>query len=339
MRLAVLAQRVGGELVGDPGIEIEAVVAPEDARPGTVVVLTDPRRLAEVEAGHAAVILPRDAPATSLPSIRVEETRMALALAIRALVPAVAPPPPGVHPTCVIGSGTRIGAGVYLGPYVVVGDEVTIGDRSQIHAHGILEQGVVLGADCVLHSRVTIRHGCSLGSRVIVQSGTIIGSDGFGYAQDARRRHVPIPQVGRVVIGDDVEIGANVAIDRAMLGVTRIGRGTKLDNLIQIAHNVQIGEDCAFAAAVFIAGSARIGDRVLIGGFVGIKDHVEIADDAIVMADTGVWREVPAGTVVAGHPAQPRFAERRSQAVYQRLPALVRQLRELAQRVRRLERR
>ncbi len=336
MRLEALAQRVGGELVGDPGIEIDAVASPEDARPGTVVVLTDPRRLPQVEAGGGAVILPRDAPATSLPAIRVGDVRMALALTIRAFVLAAAPPP-GVHPTCVVGSGSRIGAGVYLGPYVVVGDGVTIGDRAQVHAHGILEQGVVLGPECVLHSRVTIRYGCSLGSRVIVQSGTIIGSDGFGYAQDARRRHVAIPQVGRVVIGDDVEVGANVAIDRATLGATRIGRGTKIDNLIHIAHNVEIGEDCALAAAVFIAGSTRIGNRVLIGGFTAIRDHIEIGDDAIVMGDTGVSRDVAPGAMVAGHPAQPRLAQRRSEAAYWRLPEMVRQLRDLAQRVRRLE--
>ncbi len=336
MRLDALAQRVDGELVGDPSIEVDAVVPPEDARPGAVVVLTDPRRLPQVEAARAVVMLPRDAPATSLPAIRVANIRMALALTLRALVPTVAPQP-GVHPTCVIGTGSRIGRDVYLGPYVVVGDGVTIGDRAQVHAHGVLEQGVELGPECVLHSRVTIRHRCSLAARVIVQSGAVIGSDGFGYAQDARRRHLAIPQVGRVIIGDDVEIGANVTIDRAMLGATRIGRGTKIDNLVHIAHNVEIGEDCALAAAVFIAGSTRIGNRVLIAGLTGIRDHIEIGDDAIVMGDTGVSRDVAPGAMVAGHPAQPRLAQRRSEAAYWRLPEMVKQLRALAQRVGRLE--
>ena len=336
MRLDALAQRVDGELVGDPSLEVDAVVQPEEARPGAVVVLTDPRRLPEAEAAGAAVILPRDAPATALPAIRVADVRMALARAIRALVPAP-PAPSGIHPTCVIGAGGRIGEGVHLGPYVVVGDGVVIGDRVQVHAHGILEEGVELGPDCVLHPRVTIRARCRLGSRVIVQSGAVIGSDGFGYAQDARRRHVPIPQVGRAVIGDDVEIGANVTIDRATLGETRIGRGTKIDNLVHIAHNVDIGEDCALAAAVFIAGSSRLGNRVLVGGLVGMADHVEVGDDAIIMGDTGVSRRVPARAVVAGHPAQNRIAQRRSEAVFFRLPEMMRQLRELAQRVARLE--
>jgi UDP-3-O-[3-hydroxymyristoyl] glucosamine N-acyltransferase len=336
MRLDALAQRVGGDLVGDPSIDVHQVVPPEEARPGGVVVLTDPRRLPEVEAARVPVILARDAPATHLPAIRVDNVRLALALALRALVPPVAPPP-GIHPTCVIGSRAQIGKGVFLGPCAVIGDDVTIGERAQIHAHSVIEHGVQIGPECVLHSHATIRHGCALGARVVIQSGTVIGSDGFGYAQDAHRRHVAIPQVGRVVIGDDVEIGANVTVDRGMLGATQIGRGTKLDNLIHIAHNVQIGEDVAIAAAVFIAGSARIGNRVLIAGWVGINGHIEIGDDTVVMGDTGVQYDVPAGSVVAGHPAWPRMSERRAQAARRRLPEMVRQLRELEQRVRRLE--
>lgn len=336
MRLDALAKRVGGELVGDPSIEVDAVVPPEEARPGAVVVLTDPRRLPEAETAHAAVILSRDAPATALPAIRVGSTRLALALALRALVPRTAPAP-GIHPTCVIGTGVRIGDGASLGPYATIGDRAEIGARAQLHAHVIVEEEVEIGPESILHPRATIRHGCRLGARVVIQSGTVIGSDGFGYAQDGQRRHVAIPQVGRVVIGDDVEIGANVTVDRAMLGTTRIGRGTKIDNLVQIAHNVEIGEDCALAAAVFVAGSTRIGSRVLIAGWVGIADHLEIGDDTVIMGDTGVSRDVPPGSVMAGHPAHPRFAQRRSEVVYQRLPEMVKQIRDLERRIRHLE--
>ena len=201
----------------------------------------------------------------------------------------------------------------------------------------VIEDDVQIGPDSILHAQATIRRGSRLGARVVVQSGAVVGSDGFGYAQDAERRHIHIPQIGRVVIEDDVEIGANTTVDRAMLGVTRIGRGTKLDNLVHIAHNVQIGEDVAIAAAVFVAGSARIGNRVLIGGWVGVRDHAVIGDDAIVHADTGVSEDVAPGDVVAGHPAWPARSQRRAEAAYRRLPELVRGFRELTRRLRRLE--
>ncbi|TMI90780.1 MAG: UDP-3-O-(3-hydroxymyristoyl)glucosamine N-acyltransferase [Bacillati bacterium ANGP1] len=336
MRLDALAQRVGGELAGDPGLEVHQVAPPEDARPGTVVVVTDPRRLRQVEAAGAAVILPHDAPPTRLPAIRVASVRLALALALRALAPRTAPPA-GIHPTCVRGARVTVGAECSLGPYVVVGNDVTLGDRVQAHAHVVIEDDVQIGPDSILHAQATIRRGSRLGARVVVQSGAVVGSDGFGYAQDAERRHIHIPQIGRVVIEDDVEIGANTTVDRAMLGVTRIGRGTKLDNLVHIAHNVQIGEDVAIAAAVFVAGSARIGNRVLIGGWVGVRDHAVIGDDAIVHADTGVSEDVAPGDVVAGHPAWPARSQRRAEAAYRRLPELVRGFRELTRRLRRLE--
>src|SRR5205823_5902096 len=242
-----------------------------------------------------------------------------------------------IHPTCVLGARVTVGAESSLGPYVVVGNDVTLGERVQVHAHAVIEDDVQIGPDSILHAQVTVRRGCRLGARVVVQSGAVIGSDGFGYAQDAERRHIHIPQIGRVVLEDDVEIGANATVDRAMLGVTRIGRGTKLDNLVHIAHNVQIGEDVAIAAAVFVAGSARIGNRVLIGGWVGIRDHAVIGDDAIVHADTGVSQDVAPGDVVAGHPAWPAKSQRRAEAAYRRPPELVRGLRGLTRRLRRPE--
>ncbi|HKV44993.1 MAG TPA: UDP-3-O-(3-hydroxymyristoyl)glucosamine N-acyltransferase, partial [bacterium] len=247
------------------------------------------------------------------------------------------PPPAGIHPTCVLGAQARVGTGVSLGPYVVVGDGVTLGDRVQLHAHVVIEDGVQIGPDTILHPRVTIRHGCRVGARVIIQSGTVIGSDGFGYAQDAERHYVLIPQVGVVVIEDDVDIGANVTVDRATLGATRIGRGTKLDNLIHIAHNVQIGENSGLAAAVFIAGSSRIGDRVMIGGLVAIRDHVAIGDDAVVQGASTVSHNIPPGEVWSGQPGWPARLQRQAEAAYRRLPQMVRGLRDLERRLRRLE--
>ncbi len=336
MRLEDLARRIGGRLTGDPAVDVTRVAAPHDAGPGAVVVLADPRLLAAVEAAASAVVLAEDAPPTRLPSIRVRNPRLALAVALQALAPR-ARPAPGIHPTCVLGAGVRIGTDVHLGPYVVVGDEVELSDRVAVHAHGVVEDRVRIGPDSVLHAGAIVRHGCRLGARVVLQSGTVIGSDGFGYAQDAQRRHVPIPQVGTVVLGDDVDIGANSAVDRATLGATVIGRGTKLDNYVHVGHNVEIGEDVAIAAGVFIAGSVRIGHRVLIGGMAGVSDHLTIGDDAVVMGDTGVTRDVPPRAVVAGRPARPRMEMHRAAAAARRLPELIRQLRDLRRRVQRLE--
>jgi UDP-3-O-[3-hydroxymyristoyl] glucosamine N-acyltransferase len=336
MRLDALANRLGGELQGDPAIEVRSVVPLEEARSGTIVVLTDPHQLARAEAAGAVLILPHDAPPTRSPSIRVRNARLALALALSALAPRPAPPA-GIHPTCVLGARVRMGRDVFLGPYACVGSEVTLGDRAQVHAHAVIEDDVRIGPECVLHPHATVRRGCALGARVVVQSGAVIGADGFGYAQDEHRRHVLIPQLGRVVIEDDVEIGANTTVDRAVFGATRIGRGTKIDNLVHVAHNVQIGEDVAIAAAVFIAGSVRIGNRVLIGGLVGIRDHVEIGDDVIVQGDSGVARNIEAGQMVGGHPAVFHLLQRRIEATTKRLPEIVRHLRDLERRTRRLE--
>lgn len=336
MRLADLAERVGGVLSGDPDVEVTRVAPPAEAGPGAVVVVGEPGLLPRIDGLAAAVIVRDDAPPTRGPAIRVRDPRLALAHALRALVPPVRPAP-GVHPTCILGEGTRLGDGVFLGPYVVVGAGVCLEDGVQIHAHGIVEDGVQIGADSVLHARATVRRACTLGARVVIQSGAVIGSDGFGYAQDAARRHVAIPQVGTVVLGDDVEIGANSTVDRATLGQTRIGRGTKLDNYVHIGHNVEIGEDVAMAAACFIAGSVRIGNRVLMGGMSGVADHLTIGDDAVVLGDTGVTRSVPARTVVAGRPARPRMEHRRAEAAVLRLPAALRELTDLRRRLDRLE--
>jgi UDP-3-O-[3-hydroxymyristoyl] glucosamine N-acyltransferase len=207
-----------------------------------------------------------------------------------------------------------------------------------IHPHVVLYPDVVLGEDCLIHSGVQVREGCRLGRRVIVQNGAVIGSDGFGFAKDAAGRYQKIPQVGGVEIEDDVEIGALTAVDRASLGVTRIGRGSKLDNLVQIGHSVSIGEDVVLAGQVGIAGSSRIGNRVTLAGQVGVAGHLELGDGVVVSAQSGIPRSVPAGSFVSGSPAIDNRGWLKSSAVFAKLPELQRRVRELERLVEELSR-
>jgi UDP-3-O-[3-hydroxymyristoyl] glucosamine N-acyltransferase len=217
----------------------------------------------------------------------------------------------------------------HVGPLAVIGARARVGARSAVHAHVVLYEDTQVGEDCLLHSGVQVREGCRLGNRVIVQNSAVIGADGFGFAKDAEGRYHKILQVGIVVIEDDVEIGALTAIDRAALGETRIGRGTKLDNLVQIGHSVKIGRDTAVAAQVGVAGSATIGDRVILAGQVGVVGHLKIGDGVVVTAQAGVPGDVEPGAVISGSPAFPNREWLKSTAVFPRLPELLRRLRAL----------
>ena len=209
-----------------------------------------------------------------------------------------------------------------------------IGARSVLHAHVVLYEGVEIGEDCVLHSAVQVRENCRLGNRVIVQNGAVIGADGFGFAKDGDGRYHKIAQLGTVVIEDDVEIGALTAIDRAALKETRIGRGSKLDNLVQVGHSVQVGEDTVLAGQVGIAGSAKIGSRVTLAGQVGVAGHLTIGDDVIATAQTGIPNDIESGAVVSGYPAIPNRDWLKSSAVFKQLPELRRRLAELEKKTR-----
>jgi UDP-3-O-[3-hydroxymyristoyl] glucosamine N-acyltransferase len=218
---------------------------------------------------------------------------------------------------------------VYVGPLAVVSARVRIGARTAVHAHSVLYPDVEVGEDCVLHSGVHVREACRLGNRVIVQNGAVIGGDGFGFARDQDGRYEKIPQVGIVVVEDDVEIGALVAIDRAAMRETRIGRGTKIDNLVQIGHSVTVGRDTVLAGQVGIAGSTRIGDGVTLAGQVGVAGHITVGDGVIATAQTGIPSSVDAGAVVSGYPAIDNRAWLKASAVFHRLPELLRRLRDL----------
>ncbi len=338
MRLIEVAERLSCRLEGDAGAEITGICGLEEAGPGDLALVAEARylpRLAESRA--AAVILAEGLPAVDRPALRAANPHLAFARALQLFHPS-AVPPPGVHPTAVVAAAARIDKRAWVGPLCVVGGGAEVGAGSVLEGQVWVGAGVRIGRECWIFPQVTLREGTRLGDRVRIHSGTVLGADGFGYVRDGRQ-HVKIPQVGGVVVEDDVEIGANVTVDRATLGETRIGRGTKIDNLVQIAHNVRVGQDSIIVAQVGISGSTRIGSGVTLAGQVGIVDHVSIGDNVIVGAQSGVSKDIPEGSVVLGSPAMPHTEFKRQLAALARLPLLRRALQTLEERLAALERR
>lgn len=314
-----LAEALGGELLGEGEVEVRGVAPAGDAAEGAVTFAETPVLFEQALASLAPVILAGpEAPASRGKTIiRVRSPRAAFAKALTLFHPPETFAP-GIHPTAVVAAGAELGAGVHVGAHAVIKEGAKIGARSAIDAGAIVGTGAVIGEDCVLHPRVVLYPRVVLGNRVVVHAGTVIGSDGFGYVQDGGK-HVKVPQVGTVVVGDDVEIGANATVDRATLGVTRIGKGTKIDNLVQIGHNDVLGEHCILAAQVGLAGSVTLGRYVMLGGQVGVADHKTVGERTMVGGQGGVIGDVPAGSVLWGTPAQPRGEWLRQIAALKRL--------------------
>ena len=332
VKLSELAAKLGCELRGDGEVEIRGVAGLDEAGPGDLSFLANPRYAEKLALTRAGGVVVAAGDATTRPALVSDNPYLAFSRAV-ALVRPLKHPAPGVHPSAQVDATAVVGEGVHVGALAVVGAGVHLGARSVLHPHVVLYDGVVIGEDCELHSGVHVREHCRLGSRVLVQNGAVIGADGFGFARDAQGRYHKFPQVGIVVIEDDVEIGALTAIDRAALGETRIGRGTKLDNLVQVGHSVTIGEDTVLAGQVGIAGSTRIGRRVTLAGQVGVAGHLEIGDGVVATAQTGIPSSVEPGTVVSGYPAIENRAWLKSSAVFAKLPELLRRLRELERKV------
>ena len=330
MILRELAARLGCTLRGDGEVEVRRVCGIEDAVPGDLTFVSNPRYVPRLATTRASAVIVVPELETPLPSLLAANPYLTFARAVALLHPQPAPPA-GIHPTAAVDPTAELGEGVHVGAMAVVGSRVRIGAGTVIHPHVVLYPEVQVGEDCLLHSGVQVRERCRLGHRVIVQNGAVIGADGFGFAKDAEGRYEKIPQVGTVVIDDDVEIGALTAVDRAALGETRIGRGTKIDNLVQIGHSVTIGRDTVIAGQVGIAGSTKIGDRVVLAGQVGVVGHIAIGDGVIVTAQTGVPGDVEPGAIISGSPAIENRTWLRSIAVFAKLP-------ELSKRVRQLER-
>ncbi|MFQ5742353.1 MAG: UDP-3-O-(3-hydroxymyristoyl)glucosamine N-acyltransferase [Acidobacteriota bacterium] len=333
IRLADLAELVGGSLEGDEEQVVTGIAPLDEASGDEVSFISQPRYRSKVaSSGAGALIASTD---FQLPSgcrkgmalIRVDNPYLAVSVAISTFHPLVRVTH-GVDSTALIGDGVEIGPGVHIGALVSIGDRVRLGSGTVIETGSVLAAGVQVGSDCTLYPNVTIYGQVVLGDRVVVHAGSVIGADGFGYARDGRK-HVKIPQVGGVVVEDDVEIGANVCIDRATLGVTLIGRGTKIDNMVQIGHNCEIGEDCILCGQVGLGGTTSIGTSVLIGGQAGASGHLRIGEGAMVAAQTGIINDVPAGTRVAGYPHLELSRWRRSVAALRHLPRLVRRVRRL----------
>jgi len=271
------------------------------------------------------VKLPQQSPTPVLP---VDDADLAIARVLELFAPPVPHPPAGVDPTARVAQSAQLADDAAIGPNAVVGQRTRIGRGSHIHAGVIVGDDVVIGDHCQLFPNVVVRERITIGSRVIIHAGSVLGTDGFGYRWDGRQ-HVKIPQVGTVIIEDDVEIGSCVCIDRAKFGSTRVGRGTKIDNLVQIAHNVQIGSNCIVVGQAGLAGSVTLGERVMLGGQSAIRDHITLRDGAMVAACSGVAEDVAPQTQVSGLPALPHRQSLREQAALRRLPDLVAHVRRL----------
>ena len=329
-----LAALVGGEVFSGSGdTVIEGPAALETARPGEISFFAHPRYAAELRTTQAgAVLVPRDfAGETSAACIRVDDPSAAFTRVTREFLREPAPPPAGVHPSAVVHPGAQVAPDASIGEQAVVMPGAVIGPRSAVLAGAYVGAGARIGSACVLHPHAVVRHGCLLGDRVILHPGVVIGSDGFGY-ETKDGRHAKIPQSGIVVVENDVEIGANTTVDRARFGRTVIGEGTKIDNLVMIAHNVVIGKHCIVCAQVGIAGSARIGDYVILAGQAGLVGHIRIGDGAIVGAQTGVSNDIEPGARVVGSPPRPIGEWKRSIVRVDKLAELYDRVKKLEQR-------
>jgi UDP-3-O-[3-hydroxymyristoyl] glucosamine N-acyltransferase len=320
--LAELAERLGCRLEGDGAIEVVRVAGIEDAGPGEITFLANPKYAARLAATRAAGLIAGDGvTGAPCPVLRTPEPYLAFARAVALLTPPRRPAP-GLSPLAAVDPTAVIGPDVSIGAFASVGADARIGARVVIHPHAVIGPGASIGADSVVHAHVSIREDVTIGERVILQDAAVIGSDGFGFARRSDGTHEKIPQVGRVVIEDDVEIGAQSVVDRPAVGETRIGRGTKIDNLVQVAHGVQIGQNVLLAAQVGVAGSTVLEDDVVMAGQSGATGHVRLGRGAVVSAKSAVTKDVAAGQHVAGVPAGDVAAWRESVVLVRRLPEL-----------------
>jgi UDP-3-O-[3-hydroxymyristoyl] glucosamine N-acyltransferase len=331
-----IARAVEGRLIGSPDVAVTGVASLADASEGDLSYIEHDRHLpAATRSPAAAFVVSRQLTGLTRPQIVAANAKYAFARIVQQFFTAPYAAR-GVAADVARGQDVEVGADVSIWPFVTLGDRVRIGARVTLYPGVFIGHDSVIGDDSVLYPNVTVREHCSIGRRVIIHSGTVVGSDGFGYVQHDGR-HYKIPQIGSVVIEDDVELGANVSVDRATFGRTLIKCGTKVDNLVQIAHNVTIGEHSILVAQVGIAGSTTVGSNVMIGGQAGLADHLDIGDRVIIAARAGVNRSLTGGQIVSGAPAMPHETSIKAHAVIPRLPELRQHVHALEQRVTALE--
>jgi UDP-3-O-[3-hydroxymyristoyl] glucosamine N-acyltransferase len=334
--LEQIAALVDGQIVGDPTVVITGIASLEEAKEAELTFLAEIKNIHRLEKTKAsAAIVPFALNSFSKPIIRTKNPYLAYAK-IQTFFVKKPYSPRGIDPRAFIGKNVQMGKEVSIYPFVFIGDGCQIEDRVTLYPGVYLGESVRIGSESILFPNVVVLDGCQIGSRVTLHPGTVIGSDGFGFAQDGEK-FVKIPQIGIVQIDDEVEIGANCTIDRAAMGKTWIKRGVKTDNLVQIGHNVIVGEDSILVAQVGIAGSTEVGDRVILGGQVGVVGHIKIGDGAKVGAQSGVAQDVAPGKVLSGSPAFPHRDWLRAQTVLQKLPEMKRTVDALEKKMRNLE--
>jgi UDP-3-O-[3-hydroxymyristoyl] glucosamine N-acyltransferase len=329
MKLSEIGERLHAELAGDGDVEIRGVAGIEHAQPDQLTFVSNPKYAPLVRTTRAgAILLEPDFPAVEgTPTLRVKNCYRAFAQAITFFY---TPPvyAPGVHPTAVIDSTAVLGPGAHVGAYVVIGPGVSVGSDAVLLPHTVLYAGATIGDRFFAHAHAVVREFCQLGDDVTLQNGAVIGADGFGYARDGEG-WTKIVQSGVAMLGDRVEVQANACVDRASIGETRVGAGTKIDNLVQVGHGSTVGENTLLCAQVGLAGSTEVGNRVILAGQVGVAGHCKIGDGAVATAQSGIPNDVAAGAVVSGYPAMDNRQWLRSVAAFGRLPEMIRQIREL----------
>ncbi len=335
--LEEIAAIIGGEIVGDKNTVVTGICGIKEARKGDLTFVANSRYVSLMNQTRAsAIITSKDVESAPKPIIRTENPSIAFAKMVSLMAPNETKKPRGIHPTAVIGERVKIGRNVAIQAYVVIEDNVEIKDNTILYAGAYVGHHTKIGKDCAVYPYVIIRERVLIGNRVIIHGGTVIGSDGFGFST-VQGVHQRIPQIGSVIIEDDVEIGANVTIDRARFDKTLIKKGTKIDNLVQIAHNVVIGEHSIIVAQSGISGSTTVGNNVTLAGQAGIIGHVSVGDNVVIAARAGVTKTIPSNSCVSGFPAKPHTVAKRINACVQNLPDLYKKVKALEEEISRFK--